>query len=38
MAWYRKDIYAISDDGAILIDRKTNKFEIFGNVEKIAIN
>jgi peptidase E len=35
---YNKDIYAISDDGAILVDRKTNEFEIFGNVEKIAIN
>ena len=35
---YEKDIYAISDDGAILVDRKTNQFEVFGNVEKIAIN
>jgi hypothetical protein len=35
---YKKDIYAISDDGVILVDRKTNQFEVFGNVEKIAIN
>jgi peptidase E len=35
---YQKDIYAISDDGAILVDRKTNQFEVFGNVEKIDIN
>ena len=34
---YHKDIYAISDDGAILVDRKTNQFEVFGNVEKIPI-
>lgn len=35
---YHKDIYAISDEGAILVDRKTNQFEMFGNVERIAIN
>ncbi|WP_346944572.1 hypothetical protein [Clostridium sp.] len=33
-----KDIYAISDDGAMLVDRETKEFEMFGNVEKIAIN
>lgn len=32
---YSKVIYAISDDGAILVDRITNKFEIFGRVQKI---
>jgi hypothetical protein len=32
---YHKDIYAISDHGAMLINRKTNEFEMFGNVEKI---
>jgi hypothetical protein len=36
--YYHKDIYAISDDGAVLIDRKTNQFEMFANVEKISIN
>lgn len=35
---YNKDIYAISDDGAILVDRKTKDIEIFGNIEKIIIN
>lgn len=35
---YEKDIYAVSDAGVILIDRKNNEFEIFGNVEKIDIN
>ncbi|MCB2291627.1 Type 1 glutamine amidotransferase-like domain-containing protein [Clostridium sp. CS001] len=35
---YNKDIYAISDDGAIFVDRKTNQFEMFGNVEKITID
>lgn len=33
--YYHKDIYAISDDGAILVDRKSSKFKIFGSVEKI---
>lgn len=35
---YNKDIYAISDDGAILINRKTNEFETFGNVEIITVD
>jgi peptidase E len=33
---YNKEIYAISDDGAMLVHRKTNEFEIFGNVQKIT--
>lgn len=35
---YHKDIYAISDQGAIVVDRKTNQFETFGNVKKITIS
>lgn len=35
---YHKDIYAISEDEAILVDRKTNQFELFGNVEEIVIH
>ena len=36
--YYHKDIYAISDDGAILVNRKTSQFEMFGDVKKIVIN
>jgi peptidase E len=35
---YNKNIYAISDDGAILVDRNNNTYETFGNVKRIHID
>ena len=30
-----KDVYAIYNDGAIIVNRKNNNIEMFGNVLKI---
>lgn len=36
--YYTKDIYAISDDGVIVVNRKTNNFELYGNVKSFLCN
>ena len=34
----KKNVYAIYDDGVLLLNRKTNKLELFGNIKIFTPN